>query len=124
MLMKKHFSFRGRVNRVQFAKTFLVGILGLSLLVFFSKWILTEVVFPFEPGSLKAITTAVIYGAEAVFLFTFSWVLSAAWAKRLHDIGVTGWYQLILLVPFVKYIMLVVFILPGAEGANKYGEKA
>ena len=88
------------------------------------KKILFDVILPFESGVSKTIFTVFMYGIEAIFLLAFSWVLSAAWAKRLHDIGVTGWYQLILLVPFVKYIMLMVFFLPGTEGANKYGEKA
>lgn len=124
MLMKNYFSYRGRIDRVQFAVTFLVGLLGLVILMLAGKKILFDVILPFESGIPKTIFTVFVYGIEALSLLAFSWVLSAAWAKRLHDVGVTGWYQLILLVPFVKYLMLMVFFLPGTEGPNKYGEKA
>jgi uncharacterized membrane protein YhaH (DUF805 family) len=122
--MKKYFSYRGRIDRVQFALTFFVALSGLVALMLAGKEVLFDVILPLEPGLTKTLYSVFVYGFEALFLLAFSWVLSAAWAKRLHDVGVTGWYQLILLVPFMKYLMLVVFFLPGTEAANKYGEKA
>jgi len=65
-----------------------------------------------------------VYGIQVLLIWCPVWILSASWAKRLHDIGVTGWYQLILLVPVLKYLMLVVFFLPGTIAGNKYGERS
>jgi len=43
-------------------------------------------------------------------------------ARRLHDIGMSGWWQLIVLIPFVGIIVLIVLLAKqGEEGNNKYG---
>ena len=45
----------------------------------------------------------------------------AVGARRLHDTGKSGWLQLILLVPFIGWIIvLILMVLPG-QGENKYG---
>ncbi len=44
-------------------------------------------------------------------------------ARRLHDIGRSGWWQLLLLIPIVGVIVLIVwFARKGEEGANKFGD--
>lgn len=46
----------------------------------------------------------------------------AAGARRLHDTGRSGWFQLISLVPFVGTIILIVFwAQEGVAGSNKWG---
>jgi uncharacterized membrane protein YhaH (DUF805 family) len=43
--------------------------------------------------------------------------------KRCHDRGKSGWWCLLLLVPFVGLVWAIIDlgILPGAVGANEYG---
>ena len=49
-------------------------------------------------------------------------VLSAVGARRLHDIGRTGWWLLISLVPVGGAIVLIIFYATdGDEGMNEYG---
>lgn len=46
----------------------------------------------------------------------------AVGARRLHDIGRTGWWQLLLLIPPIGWIVLVIFLIKhGQEGENRYG---
>lgn len=46
----------------------------------------------------------------------------AVGARRLHDTGKSGWWQLIGLVPLVGVIVLIVFFATdGHPGTNKYG---
>jgi uncharacterized membrane protein YhaH (DUF805 family) len=47
-----------------------------------------------------------------------------ATARRLHDVGKTGWLQLIGLIcpPIGSIVVLVMCIPDGEAGANKYGE--
>ncbi len=46
----------------------------------------------------------------------------AVTARRLHDTGRSGWWMLIILVPFVGWIPLLVFlVLPSNPGPNEYG---
>ena len=43
--------------------------------------------------------------------------------RRLHDIGMSGWLLLILLIPYVGLILLAgTSLLPGTVGPNSYGD--
>ena len=42
-------------------------------------------------------------------------------ARRLHDTGRSGWWQLILLIPIVGVIVLIVFLAQDSHEANDYG---
>lgn len=46
--------------------------------------------------------------------------------RRLHDVGVSGWWILIGLVPVVGVIgaigIFVLTVLPGSRGPNRYGD--
>ena len=41
--------------------------------------------------------------------------------RRLHDIGRSGWWQLIVLVPFIGMIVLIFFLVQDSHDANDYG---
>jgi uncharacterized membrane protein YhaH (DUF805 family) len=46
----------------------------------------------------------------------------AVGVRRLHDADRTGWWMLLVFVPFVGWlILLVFFILEGRRGPNRYG---
>lgn len=60
-----------------------------------------------------------------VFLYALAVVLPslAVLVRRLHDIGMSGWWILIGLVPFVGGLVILVFtLLPGNNGPNRYGD--
>ena len=43
-------------------------------------------------------------------------------ARRLHDIGRTGWWILLIVIPFVGALVLLIFaVLDSEYGENKYG---
>ena len=43
--------------------------------------------------------------------------------RRLHDIGQSGWWILLSVIPFVGWIILIVWAATkGTEGANQFGE--
>lgn len=43
-------------------------------------------------------------------------------ARRLHDIGRSGWWQLIILLPIIGMIILLVFLVKDSNEENDYGE--
>ena len=44
--------------------------------------------------------------------------------RRMHDIGKSGWWCLIALVPIIGQIWLLILLCPdGTPGANGYGER-
>ncbi len=45
-------------------------------------------------------------------------------ARRLHDHGKSGWWQLVGIIPFVGVIIFIILmVLPGDEGENRFGPK-
>jgi uncharacterized membrane protein YhaH (DUF805 family) len=42
-------------------------------------------------------------------------------ARRLHDTGRTGWWQLIALIPLIGTIVLIVFLCQDSTETNQYG---
>lgn len=42
-------------------------------------------------------------------------------ARRLHDTGRSGWWQLIVLIPLIGLIVLIVFLAQDSHDDNEYG---
>jgi uncharacterized membrane protein YhaH (DUF805 family) len=42
-------------------------------------------------------------------------------ARRLHDTGRSGWWQLLNLIPLIGFIILIVFWAQDSHGDNEYG---
>ena len=64
----------------------------------------------------------VVYAIYALALIVPSIAVSV---RRLHDIGKSGWWILIALVPFVGGIILLVFhVMDSQPGANEFGPPA
>lgn len=58
------------------------------------------------------------------FLFSLALLVPhiALAARRLHDTGKSGWWQVIVLVPFVGWVIAIVLLaLKGHDTDNKYG---
>jgi uncharacterized membrane protein YhaH (DUF805 family) len=46
----------------------------------------------------------------------------AVGARRLHDIGKSGWLQLVGLIPLLGWILLIYWFVQPTGGPNEYGE--
>jgi uncharacterized membrane protein YhaH (DUF805 family) len=46
----------------------------------------------------------------------------AVGSRRLHDIGKSGWFQLIWLIPFIGWAIMIYFLVQPSVGPNEYGE--
>lgn len=47
----------------------------------------------------------------------------AVGARRLHDIGKSGWLQLVGLIPLIGWLLLIYwFVQPTTPGSNEYGD--
>jgi len=59
---------------------------------------------------------------SSVFLAGVVWVSMCACARRMHDVGHSGWWSLVALVPVANLIFgLYALFAPGQEQDNKYG---
>ena len=48
----------------------------------------------------------------------------AVGCRRLHDRGMSGWLQLLTLVPCGNIVLLVFWVMGGTPGVNTYGENS
>lgn len=74
--------------------------------------------FQFVIGLLLIYSIPVIF-----FLFVVATLLPylAVLVRRLHDTGRSGWWVLLVLIPFGNLVLLIFALLEGNRGANKYG---
>ncbi|MGJ8562693.1 MAG: DUF805 domain-containing protein [Alphaproteobacteria bacterium] len=105
-ITKNYFNFNGRTSRMGYWH-YLLGYLVFAIIVALV-------------ASKLGQTGAMISNLISLALFLPAVGIGA---RRLHDIGKSGWWQLIMLVPLVGIIVLIVFFAKaGDAGANQFGE--
>jgi uncharacterized membrane protein YhaH (DUF805 family) len=79
--------------------------------------------FVLAAGIVLGIVGAVIGTSWLANLFSLAIVVPtlAVGARRLHDTGRTGWWQLIALVPLLGIIVLIAFWVQDSHGDNAHG---
>jgi len=108
-VLKKYAVFTGRAQRKEYWMFFLFNIIIAILLG------IIEVVIGISPDADESIL-ANIYSL-AILLPSL-----AVSVRRLHDIGRSGWWILIGLIPLIGVIVLFVFaVQDGQTGPNQYG---
>ncbi|MCH5346128.1 MAG: DUF805 domain-containing protein [Muribaculaceae bacterium] len=127
-ILKRMFSCKGRINRVQYllSVVLFVGILLLSgiltiLFVFIFAAIGADPKNSYVNFSLYCCTTLylIVFFADIVFLY-----MSAI--KRFHDTNRSGWLFALLLIPFLNiiadiYFFFILFFSRGDDYVNNYG---
>ncbi len=100
----KYFDFKGRAARPEFWYWMLFNVVG------------TFVAIAVTPDTWDSETV--------VTLFDLAIILPglAVGARRLHDIGKSGWWQLLWLIPIVGPIVVIVWWCKEGDGlANRFG---
>ena len=94
----------GRVNRTTFiAYIFLYSLVVMAtVLLVWNSW-----------PNISLVLNSVISVAWLVYCFSIA-------IRRAHDIGRSGWFALLLLVPVAN---LILYFWPGTDGENEYGQK-
>ncbi len=96
-MFKKIFSFSGRIRRLEYGLTYI-----LSILLILCSSLFLEI-------------SQFVNSAFTLLIFIIYWIILAQGAKRCHDIGNSGFYQLI---PFYAFVLLFA---EGEDKKNKYG---
>ena len=114
------FSFKGRIGRAKFWLTQL-GVTVISAILGGLVGAMGGQA-PAVAGQPPQIPPAVIIGLLVVMIPVL-WATFAIGAKRCHDRGRSGWFQLIALIPIIGGIWLLVELgfLRGVDGPNEYG---
>lgn len=91
----KFFSFNGRIGRIEYALSVSFFVILLNLIEGYR----------FKDYFLVAIISIVMF-----------WLLFAQGSKRCHDMGISGWWQII------PYYFVAMLFLSGDKKANEYGD--
>ena len=115
------FSFQGRINRAKFwlihlaifvVEAIVLSLLGGTAAIMSGDYEQVIVVFGGASGAVWSI----------VALLAF-WISLAVGVKRWHDRNKTGWWMLIIFVPFIGglWYLIECGFLKGTTGPNSYG---
>lgn len=124
--MRKYFTFSGRAPRREFWMYVLVYVVGAVILSF-----VDAALFGYNTDASSS-STGINASASVNSVFGLIWALAhfipglAVSVRRLHDIGKTGWWILIGIIPLVNFIGIFVllywYIKKSDEGTNDYGD--
>ncbi len=104
-LLQLYLGLKGRIPRRTF---WLHGVLSLFLMMVFVNALL----------DIARVDGDV---AGKLVNLVFAWPCIAVSAKRLHDFNFSGWWLLVNLTGIGLLVMLVVGLLPGTRGPNRFG---
>ena len=111
-MFKAPFSFDGRIRRIEY---FLSGIVG-GIVFSIGTFILGA-----GMGSAGGSVVGLLIGLAA--LVASMWFSLAQGVKRLHDLDKSGWLILLMFVPIVNALFgLYMLFADGTVGPNQYGE--
>ena len=116
--LKLLWSFDGRIGRIAYAAGSLLNL----ILIFIALAIVTHRGL----GSSGAFSIMLGQALPLMIVMVLScWAQLALAAKRLQDLGVSGLFSLLLLIPGIGMIVLVgLLIPPGEDNDNLYGPAA
>ena len=99
---KKYADFTGRARRKEF-------------------WMF--VLFYFIVSIVLGIVDSIIGFQLLGLLFSLGSIIPslAIGARRLHDTGRSGWWQLLYLIPLIGLIIMIVFLVQDSHPDNEYG---
>ena len=100
-MFKNPFSFDGRIRRTEYGLSLIIAAVG-------RVFVAMLLAGAMQDGRFIAL--------NFIVQIPFLWFFWAQGAKRCHDLGMSGWYQLI---PFFPLYMIFA---SGEENSNKYGE--
>ena len=104
-MFKNPFSFEGRIRRTEYGLSFIIFVVARVILT-----VLISIMFSTSNNFSSAYVLILILSIPLL------WFLWAQGAKRCHDLGNNGWWQLI---PF--YVFWLLFV-EGEKVGNEYGE--
>ena len=109
-VFSKYITFAGRAQRSEYWWFILFILVGSAVAAAFDT-VMGSMNFTYGSGIIGAIFSLAI--------FLPSWAVEV---RRLHDIGKSGWWLLLILIPIIGSIILLVWLIrKGTEGDNQYG---
>lgn len=115
--LKHLFTAHGRIGRKEYVLNLIV-----TSVISAIGWSLIDTTAPSageETGSGAGLTLLAL-----VLVLPSIWISICAAVKRYHDLSTSGLWLVLLIVPFVGFVVLMVLIFrEGTDGANMYGTR-
>jgi uncharacterized membrane protein YhaH (DUF805 family) len=112
MNLKKFLSIDGRATRREFLN---------AILLCFMLSVLVGIIFAILAPKLgmSRITFEILFWI-IILIVNIPYITTGI--RRLHDIGLSGWWFLLMVIPYLNFIFLLfLFIKDSQPGENKYG---
>ena len=107
LILKKFFTFEGRLNRQPYVQ----AVLFIWVISAVLGWMVDS-----STSGLLAILVGIISLAMMVAAISFG-------IRRLHDLDKSGWWFLIALIPLIGFFFqLYLLFAKGTDGYNRFGE--
>lgn len=128
--LKNTFNYQGRARRAEYGWFILTNLLlqlGFQLVMFVVAMLLLSFGSPNNSSGLVAVGISIVMVLVGLVIFAYALVVMMAMisltARRLHDLGWSGWWQLAVYLPTIlisiaTFVSMVSFI--GLD-ASKYG---
>lgn len=112
MMKRDYFSYQGRLNRKPY--------FWRSLLIMFLETVCYIIFDSVWDDDLVSVILLLLSIAVFILCVTADIMLDI---RRLHDVNRSGWFVLLTLIPAVTpFFYLYLFLMPGTDGNNQYGE--
>ncbi len=113
--MKKIFSFKGRISRLQYNSHVIISTLFVAIIFLLIYYLIVST----KSQSIGNYLIIIFY----ITLFLYASTLLSSTVLRFHDLDMTGFNVIKLLAPIVNFIYFFELIFKeGTNGANTYGE--
>ncbi len=122
-MFKNYAKFEGRSRRSEYWYAVLANwiIVMVVYMILFIP-IMSDIATNGEPTGVSLTLSIVVGLVLMVYAFASLVPSLALGVRRLHDIGKSGWYMLMGLIPYVGSIILIVFMATDSQkGPNQYG---
>ena len=120
---KQYAEFSGRSRRRAYWMFILTHTI-ITIVATMFAWLGMAIGFLNESGPLWLGPILFFGSPSLLFIYSVATLipLLAIATRRLHDIGFTGWYLLLLFIPIVGAIILFIFTIRGSQpGHNRFG---
>ena len=108
LALKRTFDFKGRSRRREY---------WYFILSFWVVSLILEIIEANVPPPEQEILSII----QGIFGYALLIPLISLLIRRLHDIGKSGWWSLVFLIPIVGIVMTFVWLIRDSDDDNQYG---
>ena len=124
-VLKQYTRFNGRARRKEFWYFSLINFLIWLFLTIFPLWLVSLVPQPDDISNISNGMALVVLAIRLLPNIYSLGVLLPSFAvniRRLHDVGKSGWWCLISIIPIIGILIVLYFLVQDSEpGANRFG---